>query len=90
MKKKFTYNDLTPMQQFILDHFKAESGEHNPNYIAQLWRDHKKQPFHCASRDTFGSRSAAYKAMRKLRDMKLLNSRDDYKFFLTEKGQQLK
>lgn len=56
---------MTEMQQFTIEQIK-EKGGLNPNYLAVLWKEHKKRGGGCSSRNMFGTTSAAWRTMRHL------------------------
>lgn len=67
-------NSLTPMQQFALDFVSKQKESVNPGYLATVWYFHKTGRYPpAASRDRFGLTSAAYKTLRKLAKMGLIN-----------------
>jgi hypothetical protein len=65
---------LTPMQQFALDFIVKQKDSINPGYLATVWYFHKNGTYPpAASRNRFGLTSAAYKTLRKLAKMGLIN-----------------
>jgi hypothetical protein len=65
---------LTPMQQFALEFISKQKVSINPGYLATEWYFHKNGRYPpAASRDRFGLTSAAYKTLRKLAKMGLIN-----------------
>lgn len=64
---------LTEMQKFCLNTVNRSTKKVNPNYIAHLWGEHKNKNADGSSRRTFGNRTAAYKTLRKLAKMGLIN-----------------
>jgi hypothetical protein len=67
-------NSLTPMQKFALNLLKTEKREINPGYLGNQWFIHKNGGFPpAASRYRFGTTGAAYKTLRKLAELGLIN-----------------
>lgn len=66
---------LTEMQQFALDFLKKTPGEVNPSYLGSQWFQYKNDGRFppAASRYSFGTTSAAYRTLRKLAELKLVN-----------------
>lgn len=64
---------LTPMQEFALYFLKGKQ-QVNPPYLANEWHFFKTGRYGSgASRDSFGRTVAAYKCLRKLHEMGLVN-----------------
>lgn len=63
---------LTPMQEFALAFLKKEEREVNPSQVGYEWNVHTGKPNRSASRDMFGTTSAAYRTLRKLCEMGLV------------------
>lgn len=61
------------MQQFTLNLVNSRNDEVNAGYVATMWAEHKKRHAPAASRDRFGLTSAAYRSLRKLHEMGLIN-----------------
>lgn len=59
---------LTKMQKFALDFVNSEKRQINAGYLATMWIESKGRAAPAASRDRFGSTSAAYKTLRNLSD----------------------
>lgn len=71
--RKESKSKLTEMQQFTLDFINSQKDEVNPGYVDTMWAEHKKRHVPAASRDAFGLTSAAYRSLRKLHEMGLIN-----------------
>lgn len=64
---------LTPMQQFAVDLVSKQKKPINPSYLGYVWFYHKNGRYpSAASRNNFGTTTAAYKTLRKLAKMGLI------------------
>jgi hypothetical protein len=73
--------ELTEMQQFAMDLLKKKGGKLNTSYLSHEWAMYKRHRISAASRDRFGTTSAAYRTLRRLVVLDLVEPGDDYSTF---------